>query len=108
MAKRAHTAYMTPGEQIAGTVFFVIYLLVLPFAAGPMFRLAAELLGTHLDPGFQNVLYYYILFAVTLVIFHGFLGRTSRHLAEGLGMEPIIEINTGSSAGYLLYAEDQP
>lgn len=86
MAKRAHTAYMTPGEQIAGTVFFVIYLLVLPFAAGPMFRLAAELLGTHLDPGFQNALYYYILFAVTLVIFHGFLGRTSRHLAENLGL----------------------
>ena len=86
MAKRAHTAYMTPGEQIAGTVFFVIYLLVLPFAAGPMFRLAAELLGTHLDPGYQNVLYYYILFAVTLVIFHGFLGRTSRHLAENLGL----------------------
>ena len=34
--------------------------------------------------------------------------KASRHLAEGLGMEPIIEINTGSSAGYLLYAEDQP
>ena len=86
MAKRAHTAYMTPGEQIAGTVFFVIYLLVLPFAAGPMFRLAAELLGTHIDPGFQNALYYYILFAVTLIIFHGFLGRTSRKLADNLGL----------------------
>ena len=45
MAKRGHTAYMSPGEQIAGTVFFVIYLLVLPFAAGPMFRLAGDLLG---------------------------------------------------------------
>lgn len=77
---------MTAGEQIAGTVFFVIYLLVLPFAAGPMFRLAAELLGTHIDPGFQNALYYYILFAVTLIIFHGFLGRTSRKLADNLGL----------------------
>lgn len=86
MAKRGHSAYMTPGEQIAGTVFFVIYLLVLPFAAGPMFRLAADLLGTHIDPGFQNALYYYILFAVTLVIFHRFLGRTSRQLAENLGL----------------------
>ena len=86
MAKRGHTTYMTAGEQIAGTVFFVIYLLVLPFAAGPMFRLAAELLGTHIDPGFQNALYYYILFAVTLIIFHGFLGRTSRKLADNLGL----------------------
>ena len=86
MAKRGHSAYMSPGEQIAGTVFFVIYLLVLPFAAGPMFRLAAELLGTKIDPGFQNALYYYILFAVTLIIFHGFLGRTSRQLADNLSV----------------------
>lgn len=86
MAKRGHTAYMSPGEQIAGTVFFVIYLLVLPFAAGPLFRLAGDLLGTHIDPGFQNALYYYILFAVTIVIFHGFLGRTSRQLADNLGV----------------------
>lgn len=86
MAKRGHTAYMSPGEQIAGTVFFVIYLLVLPFAAGPLFRLAGDLLGTHIDPGFQNALYYYILFAVTILIFHGFLGRTSRQLADNLGV----------------------
>ena len=86
MAKRGHTAYMTPGEQIAGTVFFTIYLLVLPFAAGPLFRLAGDLLGTHIDQKLQNALYYYILFAVTLVIFHGFLGRTSRHLADNLGV----------------------
>ena len=32
MAKRKSASYMTPGEQIAGTVFFVIYLVVLPFA----------------------------------------------------------------------------
>ena len=85
MARRGHTTYMTAGEQIAGTVFYVIYLLVLPFAAGPLFRLAGDLLGTHIDQGLQNALYYYILFAVTVIIFHGFLGRTSRHLADNLG-----------------------
>ena len=37
MAKRA-SAHMTAGEQAAGTALFVIYLLVLPFAASPMFR----------------------------------------------------------------------
>ena len=36
---------MSPGEQIAGTVFFVIYLVVLPFAAAPLFRLLERLLG---------------------------------------------------------------
>ena len=32
MQKRKSGAYMSPGEQIAGTVFFAVYLLVLPFA----------------------------------------------------------------------------
>mgnify|MGYP002529982178 FL=1 len=86
MAKRGHSAYMTPGEQIAGTVFFVIYLLVLPFATAPLFRLAGDLLGTQIDPGLQNALYYYILFAATVIIFHKFLGRTSRQLADNLGV----------------------
>ena len=45
MPKKKSTAYMTPGEQIAGTVFFMIYLLVLPFAAPPLFRIAGGLLG---------------------------------------------------------------
>ena len=85
MAKRKHTAYMTPGEQVAGTAFFVVYLVVLPFAAGPLFRLAGNLLGMVISDGLQNVLTYYLLFAVSVIIFHGFLARTSRQLVEHLG-----------------------
>ena len=84
MAKRKSSTYMTPGEQIAGVVFFVIYLLVLPFATAPAFRLAGRLLGVTISGALQNIIYYYILFAVTLIIFHGFLGRTTRHLADNL------------------------
>lgn len=82
MAKRKAAAYMTAGEQIAGVVFFVIYLLVLPFATAPLFRLAGKLLGVTISGAMQNIIYYYILFAVTVVIFHGFLARTSRQLAD--------------------------
>lgn len=85
MAKRRSAAYMTAGEQIAGVVFFVIYLLVLPFAAAPLFRLAGRLLGVTVSGALQNVIYYYVLFAVTVVIFHGFLARTSRQFADNLG-----------------------
>ena len=85
MAKRKSASYMSPGEQIAGTVFFVIYLVVLPFVTAPLFRLAGRLLGVTISQGLQNVLYYYILFAVTLIIFHGFLARTSRRFADNLG-----------------------
>ena len=85
MAKRKSTAYMTSGEQIAGTVFFMIYLVVLPFATAPLFRWAGVLLGVTISSGLQNIIYYYVLFAVTIIIFHGFLGRTSRQLADNLG-----------------------
>ena len=85
MAKKKASTYMTPGEQVAGTVFFVIYLLVLPFAAAPLFRLVETLLGTTISAATENAIYYYLLFAVTVIIFHGFLGRTTRRLADNPG-----------------------
>ena len=85
MAKRKATTYMTYGEQIAGVVYFVIYLLVLPFVTNPLFDLAGRLLAVPISAAMRDVLYYYILFAVTIIIFHGFLARTSRHLMDNLG-----------------------
>ena len=91
MAKTKGAAYMTAGEQIAGVIFFVIYLLVLPLIADPMFDFAGRLLGTVISAHLRNLIYYYVLFAVTLIIFHAFLGRTSRHLGG----------NPGGAAKYL-------
>ncbi|MCI2056991.1 MAG: CPBP family intramembrane metalloprotease [Oscillibacter sp.] len=85
MAKKKLSGYMSAGEQIAGTVFFVIYLLVLPFVTAPLFRLVGTLLGTTISAGLQNTIYYYVLFAVTIIIFHGFLGRTTRSFADHPG-----------------------
>ena len=85
MAKRKSSPYMSPGEQIAGTVFFVIYLVVLPFATASLFRLAERLLAVSISPSLQNAIYYYTLFAVTILIFHGFIGRTTRNFADNLG-----------------------
>ena len=84
MSKRKSGAYMSPGEQIAGTVFFAVYLLVLPFAAKPLFGLAELLLGITLSGDMETLIYYYILLAVTVIIFHGFLARTSRRLLDNL------------------------
>lgn len=85
MPKRKQTAYMSPGEQIAGTAFFVIYLVVLPFVTAPLFRLAGLLLGIHISDAVQNIIYYYVLFAVSIIIFHGYLARTSRRFVDDLG-----------------------
>lgn len=83
--KKTAGGYMSAGEQMGGTVFFLVYLLVLPMAADPAFRLAERLLNTTLSQGLRNTVYYYLLFAVTLVIFHSFLARTTRNLAENPG-----------------------
>lgn len=82
MAKKHTSLYMTAGEQIAGVVFFVIYLLVLPFATGPIFRFTERLIDTNIPRHVENLIYYYVLFAVTVVIFHGFLGRTTRNFFD--------------------------
>ena len=86
MPKKKAASYMTPGEKIAGTVLLAGYLVVLPFVTEPLFRLVGRLLDTTVSDTVQNVIYYYVLFAVTLVIFHKFIGRTSRNFADNLGV----------------------
>lgn len=85
MARSKSTAYLSQPELVGGTIFFIIYLLVLPFATAPAFRLLSTLLGITISAGLQNTIYYYLVFAVTVILFHGLLGRTSRNLAENLG-----------------------
>ena len=86
MAKKKATSYMTPGEQIGGVVFLMIYLVVLPFATDPLFRFVGGLLDTTISATVQNMIYYYVLFAVTLIMFHKSIGRTSRNFADNLGV----------------------
>ena len=84
MQRRKTGAYMSAGEQIAGTVFFVVYLLVLPFATAPLFDLAELLLGVTITGAMETAIYYYSLVAVTVIIFHSFLARTSQRLLDNL------------------------
>lgn len=79
MAKKGSTTYMTPLERILGGVLFVIYLLVLPFVMSPLIQLLGRLLGHGISDHTRNILYYYILFALTLLIFWIFIGRTTSH-----------------------------
>lgn len=81
---RKSMANLTAGEQFAGGIFFILYLLVFPWAAGPLFALLGEKIGRTIHGDMQSAIYYYCLFAVTLIIFHGFLVRTTRRLGENL------------------------
>ena len=85
MAKKRTSVYLTSGEQTAGTIFFLIYLLVLPFATEPLFDLAEKLLDTTISSAMQHMIYYYVLFAATVIIFHRFIGNTCRRFMDNLG-----------------------
>ena len=84
MAKKAATTHMTHTERLAGTIFFIVYLLVMPLLADRLFSLFEVLLDTQIDAGLQNALYYYILFGVTLLIFHSFVGSTTTKFFDNL------------------------
>ena len=73
--RKKPSANLTEREQFWGSVFFILYLLVLPWAAGPLFKLLGEKLGRSIHGDMQSAIYYYSLFAVTIVIFGGFLVR---------------------------------
>ena len=82
--KTAPATHMNETERIAGTIFFIVYLLVMPLLLERLFSLVETLLGTRIEPGFRSALYYYFLFAVTLVIFHHFLALTTSRFFDSL------------------------
>ena len=84
MARKAASASMNHTERLAGTIFFVVYLLVMPLLAQRLFSLSALLLDTQIGAELQNALYYYLLFAVTLIIFHRYIGHTTSRLLDNL------------------------
>ena len=86
MAKKKSSAALSHGETVAGLIFLALYLFVLPLIKAPAFGLAEKLLDLSLSASLENAIYYYLLFAVTIVIFHGYLCRTSRRFLDNLGL----------------------
>lgn len=83
MAKRK--AELTNLERFGGGIFFVLYLLLLPLAAKPALRLAGRKLGQAVTEGMISAVYYYGLFAVTVILFHTLLSRTTRRFLDAPG-----------------------
>lgn len=73
--KNAKHTYMTDMEVIGGWIFFAVYLLVMPLLLSRLIHVFAVLLDTHISTAAANRVYYYILAAVTAVLFHRFLGN---------------------------------
>lgn len=75
---------MNRTERVAGTIFFLVYLLVMPLLATRIFDLLEVVLDTTINDSLRNVLYYYTLFAVTVLLFHSYLAHTSGRFLDNL------------------------
>lgn len=83
MAKKGSATYMTTLERVLGGVLLAFYLLILPFARGPLFGFLGRLVGQSISAHTQNIIYYWVLFVLALLIFWLFIGRTtSRFLTD--------------------------
>ena len=82
--KKAPNTSLTRGETVSGLVFFAVYYLVMPFALTPLLNGIGKVLGTSIGTSLGNLLYYFVLFVITLAIFWHFLGvnlaALGRHL----------------------------
>jgi uncharacterized protein len=75
---------LTSGEKSAGLVFFILYLIVFPFLVGQIYSALETLLDTLISDALGSAIYYYLLFAATVVIFHTLLAKSSRELVRNL------------------------
>ena len=78
MAKRRPLTGMTQSERLLGGVLLLLYLVVLPLTADRAFGLVEQLMGWELGEDVRNAAYYYVIFALTVLVFGSFLARATR------------------------------
>lgn len=84
VSKKGASALMNRTERVAGTIFFIVYLLVMPLLLERIFAIAETLLDTTISDSLANVLYYYTLFAATVLLFHSFIAATTSRLLDNV------------------------
>lgn len=86
MAKRgAGTMGLSGGEKVSGGILLACYLMVFPVIGGRVFDLAEYLLNVSIGDTLRDAIYYYVLFALTLLVFGGLWRRTAGTLFANAG-----------------------
>ena len=84
--KKAAGAYLTEFERIGGGIFFICYLIVFPLTADWILRGAEKLFHLRLTQAEANAVYYYFVFAVTILVFYNFIGKNLHRFFGNLGL----------------------
>ncbi|MDE7262254.1 MAG: CPBP family intramembrane metalloprotease, partial [Oscillospiraceae bacterium] len=86
MVKRGVKTIAPSGrERTLGGVLLVCSMVVFPVIAGRVFDFAEYMLETVIGKDLRDAVYYYVLFALTLVTFGNFWKRTTRALFSDVG-----------------------
>ena len=83
--KKAAGAWLTDFERLVGGIFFLLYLVVFPLTAKYLFRGIETLMGLNLSDTAEHAIYYYFVFALTILIFYNFIGKTTHRFFSSLG-----------------------
>ena len=83
-AKKVKGSYLTPFERVGGGIFFFLYLLVMPLLMDYIFLGVERLLGTSISPAAEHAIYYYVMFALTLILFYNFIGKNTQRFFGNL------------------------
>lgn len=107
MARRSvKTAGFSGYEKICGGLLLVCYLTVFPLLAGRVFDWTEFLLGISLKKELRDAVYYYMLFALTLMVFGRFWVKNAKSLfvnmprvlsSAGLGLIAFYGLNVLSN-----------
>ena len=84
--RKTSGAYLTDFERIGGGIFFICYLIVFPLTAKWIFRGLSALFRLHLTQAESNAVYYYFVFAVTILVFYNFIGKNIHRFISNLGL----------------------
>lgn len=76
-AAKGSSSPMNNLERALGGIFFALYLIVLPFTSDALFTGLSRLLGRPIPDNMRNMIFYYVLFALTVIIFWNYLGHVT-------------------------------
>lgn len=86
MAKRGmEPAALSGHERVQGGILLICYLAVFPVLAGRGFGLLELLAGVSVGSAQRDLIYYWVLFALTLAVFRKFWKKTTKALLSGIG-----------------------
>ena len=83
-AKKVKGSYLTPFERVGGGIFFFLYLLVMPLLMDYVFLGVERLLDISISPASEHAIYYYVMFALTLILFYHFIGKNTQRFFGNL------------------------